>query len=174
MKKHDKFDIRGNWTCNILVKPSAFVIYVLPIVLSVSLGTAVMAETLSSPDRELNFLQFGGEGYTSSSKNAINLVGFNDEITQNSNLEFSIKFSNSDFNCGDLYITIYDVTTSEKQVLTQSGYLKQCFIQNNDILPVAENYSELITKSGTYEIYVEIFNERYSENISITETLRVN
>jgi hypothetical protein len=157
-----------------LVKPSAFVIYVLPIVLSVSLGTAVMAETLSSPDRELNFLQFGGEGYTSSSKNAISLVGFNDEITQNSNLEFSIKFSNSDFNCGDLYITIYDVTTSEKQVLTQSGYLKQCFIQNNDILPVAENYSELITKSGTYEIYVEIFNKKYSENISITETLRVN
>ena len=157
-----------------MVKPSAFVIYVLPIVLSVSLGTAVMAETLSSPDRELNFLQFGGEGYTSSSKSEISLVGFNDEILQNSNLEFSIKFSNSDFNCGDLYITIYDVTTSEKQVLTQSGYLKQCFIQNNDILPVDENYSELITKSGTYEIYVEIFNENYSENISITETLRVD
>ena len=75
-----------------MVKPSAFVIYVLPIVLSVSLGTAVMAETLSSPDRELNFLQFGGEGYTSSSKSGISLVGFNDEITQNSNLEFSITF----------------------------------------------------------------------------------
>ena len=133
-----------------------------------------MAETLSSPDRELNFLQFGGEGYTSSSKSGINFVGFNDEITQNSNLEFSIEFSNPDFNCGDLYITIYDVSTSEKQVLTQSGYLKQCFIQNNDILPVDDDYSELITKSGTYEIYIEIFNEKYSENISITETLRVN
>jgi len=157
-----------------LVKLSAFVIYVLPIILSVSLGTAVMAETLSSQDRELNFLQFGGEGYVTSSKSGINLVGFNDEITQNSNLEFSIKLSNSDFNCGDLYITIYDVSTPEKQVLTQSGYLKQCFIQNNNILPVDERYSELITKSGTYEIYVEIFNEKYSKNISMTETLRVN
>jgi hypothetical protein len=157
-----------------LVKPSAFVIYVLPIVLSVSLGTAVMAETLSSPDRELNFLQFGGEGHTSSLKSEINLVGFNDEIEQNSNLEFRIKFLNSDFNCGDLYITIYDVTTSEKQVLTQSGYLKQCFIQNENILPVDDTYSELITKPGTYEIYIEIFNEKYSENISMTETLRVN
>ncbi|MDC0171872.1 hypothetical protein OAK02_03515 [Candidatus Nitrosopelagicus sp.] len=157
-----------------MVKPSAFVIYVLPIVLSVSLGTAVMAETLSSPDRELNFLQFGGEGYTSSSKNEISLVGFNNEITQNSNLEFSIEFSNSDFNCGDLYITIFDVSSSEKQVLTQSGYLKQCFIENNNTLPVDENYLELITKSGTYEIYIEIFNENYSKNISMTETLRVN
>ena len=85
-----------------------------------------MAETLNSSDRELNFLQFGGDGYTTSSKSEINLVGFNNQITENSNLEFSIQFLNSDFNCGDLYITIYDVSTSEKQVLTQSGYLKQC------------------------------------------------
>ena len=157
-----------------MVKPTAFVIYVLPIVLSVSLGTAVMAETLSNQDRELNFLQFGGEGYVSSSKNQISLVGFETEITQNSNLEFSIKVSNSDFNCGDLYITIYDVSTPEKQILTQSGYLKQCFIKNNGTLPVGETYSELITKSGIYEIHVEIFDEKYSENISLIETLRVN
>ena len=132
-----------------------------------------MAETLSDSERELNFLQFGGEGYTSSSKTDIQLIGFSSEIAQNSNLEFSITFSNSDFNCGDLYVTIYDVSTSEKQVLTQSGYLKQCFIQNNDILPVGENYSELISQPGIYEIYIEIFDEKYSENISMTETLRV-
>ena len=132
-----------------------------------------MAETLSTPDRELNFLQFGGDGYISNSKSEISLVGFNNEITKNSNLEFRINFSNSDFNCGDLYITIYDISTSEKQVLTQSGFLKQCFIQNNDMLPTGDNYSELISKSGTYEIYVEIFDEKYSKNISMTETLRV-
>jgi hypothetical protein len=133
-----------------------------------------MAETLSDSERELNFLQFGGEGYTSSSKTDIQLIGFSSEIAQNSNLEFSITFSNSDFNCGDLYVTIYDVSTSEKQVLTQSGYLKQCFIQNNNILPVGENYSELISKPGLYEIYVEIFDEKYSKNMSMTQTLRVN
>ncbi len=131
-----------------------------------------MAETLNSPDRELNFSQFGGEGYSTSTKGEINLVGLNTEITQNSNLEFSIKFSNSDFNCGDLYITIYDIT-SERQVLTQSGYLKQCFIENDNTLPVDETYSELISKSGTFEIHIEIFNEKYSKSISMTETLRV-
>ena len=62
---------------------------------------------------------------------------------------------------------------SEKQVLTQSGYLKQCFIQNNNILPVGENYSELISEPGTYEIYVEIYDQKYSKSISMTETLRV-
>ena len=155
-----------------MVKASAFVIYILPIVLSASLGSAVMAETLNSSDRELNFLQFGGEDYTSS-KSGINLVGYSSEIVQNSNLEFSIDFSDQDFNCGDLYITIYDVSTSEKQVLTQSGFLKQCFIQNNNKLPVGENFSELISKSGNYEIQVEIFDQTYSKNISITQVLRV-
>ena len=132
-----------------------------------------MAETLGSTDRELNFLQFDNEGYSSSSKNEINLVGIDSQITQNSNLEFSINFSNSDFNCGDLYITIYDVSTSEKHILTQSGYLKQCYVQNNNILPVGENYSESISKSGTYEIHVEIFNEKYTKSITTTETLEV-
>ena len=132
-----------------------------------------MAETLGNSDRELNFLQFGGEGYSPSDKSEISLIGYTTEIAKNSNLEFSINFSNSDFNCGDLYITIYDISTSEKEVLTQSGYLKQCFIQNNNILPVGENYSELISKPGTYEIYVEIYDQKYSKSISMTETLRV-
>ena len=66
------------------------------------------------------------------SKSEITLTGFSNEIVQNSNIEFSIKLSNPDFNCGDLYITIYDTSSSEKQVLTQSGFLKQCFIQNNN------------------------------------------
>ena len=132
-----------------------------------------MAETLNSSDRELNFLQFGdNKSHSSSSTHGLSLIGLNSEIAQNSNLEFSINFSDSDFNCGDLYITIYDVT-SGKQVLTQSGYLKQCFVQNNNMLPVDDTFSELITKPGTYEIHIEIFNEKYSESVSMTQTLRV-
>ena len=159
-------------------KAAAFVIYVLPIVLSVSLGTAVMAETLSASDRELNFLQFGEKSSTisSSSPNStsqLSIVGFSSEIIQNSNLEFSVKVTNSNFNCGDLYITIYDISTSEKQVLTQSGFLNQCFVENNNILPVNENYSELISKSGTYEIFVEIYDTKYTKKISMTEILEV-
>jgi len=160
-----------------LVKTSAFVIYVLPIVLSVSLGTAVMAETLNDSDRELNFLQFGEKSSTTSSSpnstSQLSIVGFSSEITQNSNLEFSVKVTNSNFNCGDLYITIFDVSTSDKQVLTQSGFLNQCFIENNNMLPVNENYSELISKSGTYEIFVEIYDIKYTKKISVTEILEV-
>ena len=131
-----------------------------------------MAETLNSSDRELNFLQFGGEAYIRTT-DEISFDGFNSEIARNSNLEFGIKVSNPDYNCGDLYITIYEISTSEKQIFTQSGYLKQCFIQNNNILPVGESYSELISKPGSYEIHIEIFNDKYSDSISVTKTLLV-
>ena len=131
-----------------------------------------MAETLNSSDRELNFLQFGGEAYIRTT-DEISFDGFNSEIAQNSNLEFGLKVSNPDYNCGDLYITIYEISASEKQIFTQSGYLKQCFIQNNNILPVGESYSELISKPGSYEIHIEIFNDKYSDSISVTKTLLV-
>ena len=137
-----------------------------------------MAETLSASDRELNFMQFeekdsGVISSSPSSTSELSIIGYSSEISQNSKLEFNVQLNNPDFNCGDLYITIYDISTSEKQVLTQSGFLKQCFIQNNNILPVGENYSELLSQPGTYEIHVEIFNEKYSKNISISETLLV-
>ena len=135
-----------------------------------------MAETLSASDRELNLLQFGGENSSHStplSQDEISLISYSSEIIQNSNLEFSIEVTNTDFDCGDLYITIFDVSTSEKQVLTQSGFLKQCFTQNNNKLPVGDNYSELISKPGTYEIFVEVFDEKYSKNLSLTEKLLV-
>ena len=131
-----------------------------------------MAETLNSSDRELNFLQFGGEDYTRDTSE-ISFDGFTSEIAKNSNIEFGLKVSNPDYNCGDLYITIYDISTSEKQIFTQSGYLKQCFSQNNNILPVGESYSELISKPGSYEIHIEIFNDKYTDSISVTKTLLV-
>tara|TARA_B100001123_G_C14922655_1_gene872409 strand:+ start:197 stop:682 length:486 start_codon:yes stop_codon:yes gene_type:complete len=160
-----------------LVKASAFLVYVLPIVLSVSLGTAVMAETLSASDRELNFMQIGPKDHSElkspSSTNELSITGFISEISKNTKLEFEIEVKNTDFNCGDLYITIFDINQSTKQVLTQSGFLNQCFLQNNNTLPVGENYSELITESGNYEVLIEIFDKKYSKNLSISEDLIV-
>ena len=37
---------------------SPFIVYILPIILSISLGTLVMAEALNDPERELNMWQF--------------------------------------------------------------------------------------------------------------------
>ena len=45
-----------------------FVVYVLPVILSVGLGALVMAEALNEPDRSLNMWQFTGSEYADKSQ----------------------------------------------------------------------------------------------------------
>ena len=65
-------------------------------------------------------------------------------------------------------MTIYDISTSPKEVVTQTGYFKQCYSNNQNYLPIGENFSESLD-SGKYEIIVEVYNENYKRNI-ITST----
>ena len=150
-----------------------FIVYVLPIILSVSLGTLVMAEALNDPERELNMWQFGSGISSTQQSQEIGVIGLEKTYSTSDPIQFEIKINDSDFECGDLYVTIYKITNSEDQVLTQSGYLKQCFIKNQQNLPIGEKYSEILTESGTYRIVVQIYDEKYKGVISFDETIIV-
>ena len=150
---------------------SPFIVYVLPVILSVSLGTFVMAEALNDSDRELNFLQSGD--MSSDSSNKIDIIGLKTNYSASESIQFNVKITYSDFECGDLYITIYKIIDSQDQVITQTGYLKQCFIKDQQNLPIGDNYSEFLTETGKYRIVIEIFDEKYKDSLSYTEVLTV-
>ena len=78
------------------------------------------------------------------------------------------------FNCGDLYITIYEISDSTKEVITQSGFLNQCYGSVNNYLPIDQEYSEILTEKGEYEILVEIYNTTYKQTNSLTANIIVN
>ena len=147
---------------------SPFIVYILPIILSVSLGTIVMAEALNDSERELNMWQF--DGNVAPTEQELSLIGLEKSYSVSELIEFSIKVNDDSFNCGDLYITIYK-TNPANQVVTQSGYLKQCFTINQQNLPIDENYSVVITESGTYRTVIELSDEKHT--LSHTETLIV-
>ena len=155
---------------------SPFIVYVLPVILSVSLGTFVMAEALNDGQREFDMWQFDNTGISSSIQqgDGLSTIGLEKTYSTSDKIEFKIKVSNTNFECGDLYVTIYEITDSgDDQVLTQSGYLKQCFIKNQQNLPIGEKYSEILTESGTYRIVVQIYDEKYKGVISFDETIIV-
>jgi len=144
---------------------SVFAVYVLPIICSVALASFVMADALQSPDRELNMLQFGGpSGESFFSSALLEFVGLDDTYLDNETINFQIKVLDKSFNCGDFYVTIYDVGTTPREVVTQSGYFKQCYVDKNTNLPIGDNFSESL-ESGKYEIIVELYNENYNKNI---------
>ena len=148
-----------------VVKSSVFAVYVLPIICSVALGSFVMVDALESPDRELNMLQFGGSsGEFTFSSSSIGFVGLDNEYLVSDTINFQIKVSDKAFNCGDIYMTIYDIGVSPKEVITQTGYFKQCYADTNKNLPIGENFSESLD-SGKYEIIIELYNENYQRNI---------
>ena len=59
------------------------------------------------------------------------------------------------------------------QVVTQSGYLEQCFTINQQNLPIDENYSVVITESGTSRTVIELSDEKHTQTLSYTETFIV-
>ena len=93
-----------------------------------------MADILQKPDRELNMWPMSHYDVSSSHGPDLKIIELANQYLVSEPIEVQIEIHDSSFICGDLYITIYDISTSEKQVLTQSGFLKQCFIQNNNIL----------------------------------------
>ena len=140
---------------------SPFIVYILPIILSVSLGTIVMAEALNDSERELNMWQF--DGNIASTEQELSLIGLEKSYSVSELIEFSIKVNDESFNCGDLYITIYK-TNPVNQVVTQSGYLKQCFAINQQNLPIDENViDDPITTYDFHKLQAERWLKFYSK-----------
>ena len=154
---------------------SPFIVYILPIILSISLGTFVMAEALNDPERELDMWQF--DPTTSSTKQGtheLDIIGLEKSYSVSEPIQFKIKINDSDFECGDLYITIYEMSNEgDDQVVTQNGYLKQCFLKYHQNLPLGEEYSEIITNSGMYKIVIEVFDQAYDDSLSYVGIITV-
>ena len=146
---------------------SPFFVYILPIILSVSLGTLVMAEALNDPERELNMWQF--DEVTSSQQEQLSIIGLEKTYSTSDQIEFKIQVHDSNFECGDLYITISD----GDQVITQSGFMKQCFTQQNQNIPLGDKYSETIREPGKYKILIEIFDQNYKDSLSYVANITI-
>jgi hypothetical protein len=149
-------------------------VFVIPVILSLIFGTIVMAEVLQEPDRELNMLRFvSSEGHITSS-NSITILGLEKEYSTSSPVKIQVTVEDRTFDCGDLYITIYNIDTAKEQVVTQSGFFGQCFDRNNSILPVDDEFSQIIDSKGTYKVVISVIDKQQKETISTSAKFKVN
>jgi hypothetical protein len=133
-----------------------YVIFILPIVLSIVFGSVVMADVLQSSDRELNMWRVG----STSTNESIQIIGLESQYLASSPIEIQVKIDDPLYDCGDLYVTIY---SGKSTVITQSGFFKQCFNENNSLLPVDDEFSEIIDTPGQYTLVVKI-NDQNQKN----------
>ena len=148
-----------------------FVVFVLPAVFSILFGGAVMADILQKPDRELNMWQMSySEGAGSSHSEVVEFVGLAKQYSTSEPVEVKVQISDSSYDCGDLYITIYKVGTND--VITQGGFFEQCFEARNELVPIGDKFSEVVETPGSYKIVADVISKEL-KTFSISETFTV-
>ncbi len=163
-----------------------FVVFVFPVIFSIIFGSAVLADVLQKPGRELNMWSVSNsedisspssEDITSPSSEditspslPIEIIGLSKQYTITEPVEIQVKINDSSFNCGDLYITIY--ASGKNDAVTQDGFFEQCFESGNNIIPVGEEFSKVIDTPGSYEIVSQMISSQL-KNITTKGTFTV-
>ena len=129
------------------------VVFVLPVIFSIIFGSAVMADTLQKPDRELNMWPMSSSENSSSHNSDLKIIGLSNQYLVSEPIEIQVKVSDTSFSCGDLYITIY--TSGKSDVVTQGGFFNQC-LENGNLFPINDKFSKIITVPGSYQIVADI------------------
>ena len=145
----------------------AIAVFVIPIAFSFIFGSAVLADVLQEPDRELDMWQIKSSGPSIVTSKSIKIIGLENQYSTSTPVEIQVQVTDAKFDCGDVYITIYDISSSAKQVFTQSGFFDQCYESKNLMLPVDDEFSEVIDIAGSYEILVEMNDKSQKDTLSV-------
>jgi len=151
----------------------AYFVFLFPVIISLALGSFVMAAVLNEPERELNMWPFKTSVANKVQSDSIKIISLQQEYSSSTPINIQVSVTDPTFDCGDLYITIYDLNSSPKQVVTQSGYFGQCFQKDNLVLPVDDEFSEKIGDLGQYEIVAEINDKHYKKTITTSEKFTI-
>ena len=152
-----------------MASPKLLVVFVLPVIFSIIFGSAVMADILQKPDRELNMWPMSFSEGSSSHDSSMTIIGLSSQYLISEPIEVQIKVNDSSFSCGDLYITIY--TLGKSDTVTQSGFFNQC-VKNGNLFPINDKFSEVIVIPGYYELVADLASDG-SSNISVTGTFTI-
>ncbi len=151
-----------------MASSKVIIVFVLPVIFSIIFGSAVMADTLQKPDRELNMWPMTFSGNSSHDSN-IEIIGLENQYSVSEPVQIQVKINDSSFSCGDLYITIY--TSGSSDVVTQGGFFNQC-VKNGNLLPNNDNFSKIVDSPGSYKIVADVVSTDLS-NISTSGTFTV-
>lgn len=151
------------------VRSVAFVVFLFPVIISIFFGTMVLGEVLQEPERNLNLWPFESSGSVIVQTGAMKINGLQESYSVSKPIEITVSVSDQIFDCGDLYITIYDVSKTPNEVVTQSGFFGQCYAAKNLVMPIGDNFSEPIEVPGKYEIVAEINDKEFKKTLTASE-----
>ncbi len=142
----------------------AYLVFLIPIIVSVPIAAYVLYDVVSQPGRELGMMP--GSAGTALSSPVIDFVGIDSSYSVNDPLDIKARISDAGFDCGDVYITVYD---SADNAVSQSAFFDQCFSKNRSIVPVGEQFSDYVAEAGRYQVVLDILDksQEHTESASV-------
>ena len=146
-----------------------FIVFVLPVILSVALGAAVMGDILQQPGRQLDILPASlleGSQPSHGGDDSMRILGLFRQYSVSEPVQISVRVDagppppdSAAPACGDLYVTIYHGGTSD--VAVQEGFFGQCLEAGGaTVLPAGgEAFSAVIGSPGPYDVVVELITD---------------
>ena len=133
------------------LRGTAIAAFVIPIVFSFIYGGSVLS--LASNDQSRNSWVL-----SESRSDSIALIDLKDDYTAPDSLSAQVSVSDPAYDCGDLYLTIYDISPSGKKPISQNTFFDQCYGASGKI-PLNEEFSEKIDKPGKYLLVAQLFDK---------------
>jgi hypothetical protein len=146
---------------NSLTSGTAVSVFLIPIVFSFVFGGAVLALSLQGQDR--TFVDVGTTTLTS-----IEISGLQEQYSSSDAVSVQVLARDPVFSCGDLYITIYDVSSGQRKAVKQGAFFDQCY-DSSGTLPVTESFSEKIGTPGQYLLEAQLFDEGGDKFLSASQ-----
>lgn len=136
-------------------------VFVIPIIVSITLASTVMAQILQDPGR-------GSEGPTE----YITIVGLESSYTAPADVAAYVHVTHNYFDCGDLYIEVRQ--QGAQAPILQEGFFSQCFASTNTMIPIGNGFVTMVSQPGTYELVATIQDTQKRNSVSVSEVFTVN
>jgi hypothetical protein len=124
-------------------------VFIIPIVFSFIYGGTVLS---------LSFNQDRGTITETTQGDSIEIVNLQSEYTISDDITAQVSATDTAFDCGDLYLTIYNISGGQKKAVKQGAFFDQCF-GSDGTLPLDEQFSEKVDQSGQYVIEAQLFDK---------------
>ena len=145
------------------LRGTAVAAFVIPIVFSFVFGGIVLS---------LAMINAPSVGTVSQSSGSISITGMKDDYTAPENVIAQVSVSDPAYDCGDLYLTVFDVSSSPKKSVGQHAFFDQCYGTSGTI-PLNEEFSQKIEKPGQYSLVAQLFDKDGNKFLTVEKHLTV-
>lgn len=113
----------------------------------------------------------GPRTMTETQSDSIAILNLQSQYSLGESIDPQITVDNPAYDCGNLYITVYDVALGQKTAVKQGAFFNQCY-GNSGTLPIDDKFSEKFDP-GQYLLEAQLFDKNGDNFLNTSQKFSV-